>query len=103
MTRKYSNVSLAALAGSLIAGLFVATVFAGPFEDAATAYDRGDYATAMRLFRPMAENTDAVAQYYLGDLYEKGRGMPQDYGEAIVGIFWSPPSIRITEPATPSR
>ena len=55
---------------------------AGPVEDAVSANDRGDYATAMRLFRPLTENGDAIAQYYLGDLYDKGRGVPQNYAEA---------------------
>jgi hypothetical protein len=32
-----------------------AIVDAGPFEDAGVAYDRGDYAAAMRLYRQMAD------------------------------------------------
>ena len=39
---------------------------AGPVEDAAAAYKRGDYATAMRLFRPLADEGDASAQVVLG-------------------------------------
>ena len=74
------------LAAALTAWLMVAAVtgaaIAGPLEDARAAHGSGDYATAIRLFRPMAENGDAIAQYYLGDLYDKGRGVPQDYAEA---------------------
>jgi uncharacterized protein len=55
---------------------------AGSLEEAISASERGDYAAAIRLFRPLAENGDAIAQYYLGDLYDKGRGVPQDYAEA---------------------
>ena len=40
-------------------------------EDAVSASERGDYATAMRLFRPLAENLDAIAQYFLGELHDK--------------------------------
>src|SRR4051812_39033386 len=73
-------------AAALTAWLMVAAVtgsaIAGPLEDARAAYESGDYGAAMRIFRPMAENGDAVAQYYLGDLYDKGRGVPQDYAEA---------------------
>jgi TPR repeat protein len=47
-----------------------------------SASDRGGYATAIRLFRPLAENGDVIAQYYLGDLYDKAKGVPQDYTEA---------------------
>jgi len=42
------------------------------------AYNRGDYATALREWRPLAEQGDALAQYNLGVLYRKGRGVPQD-------------------------
>jgi hypothetical protein len=34
---------------------------AGPFEDGSAAYARGDYATAMRLWRPLADQGDALA------------------------------------------
>ena len=42
------------------------------------AYNLGDYATALREWRPLAEQGDALAQYNLGLLYRKGRGAPQD-------------------------
>ncbi len=46
------------------------------------AYERGDYATALSEWRPLADQGDAVAQYNLGVLYEKGQGAPQDYAQA---------------------
>lgn len=61
---------------------FSATVDAGPFEDAGVAYDRGDYATAIRLYRQMAEQGNGNAQFGLGTMYEKGLGVAQDYVEA---------------------
>ena len=39
-----------------------APVAAGPFEDATAAYERGDYATALRLFRPLAATARTVIQ-----------------------------------------
>jgi hypothetical protein len=33
---------------------------AGPLEDAMAAYERGDYATAVRLWRPLAEQGEAA-------------------------------------------
>jgi TPR repeat protein len=42
------------------------------------AYHRGDFAAALREWRPLAEQGDALAQYNLGVLYRKGRGVPQD-------------------------
>ena len=46
------------------------------------AYKRGDYATALRQWQPLAEQGDAGAQFYLGTLYAFGRGVPQDYAKA---------------------
>ncbi len=48
------------------------------FQAGMDANDRGDYATALREWRPLAEQGDALAQYNLGVLYRKGRGVPQD-------------------------
>lgn len=46
--------------------LAVGTVWAGPFDDAATAYERGNYATAFKIIQPLAAQGDADAQYNLG-------------------------------------
>jgi TPR repeat protein len=59
------------------------------FQAGMTAYDREDYATALREWQPLAEQGDALAQYQVGMMYHKGRGVPQDdvqarkwYGQA---------------------
>jgi TPR repeat protein len=44
---------------------------------------RGDYVTALREFRPLAERGVAAAQYYLGNLYRIGRVVPHDLAEAV--------------------
>ena len=49
--------------------------FAGPLEDAGAAYDKGDYATALRLLRPLAEQGNAQAQTSVGAMYAKGKGV----------------------------
>src|SRR5258708_1935052 len=56
---------------------------AGPFEDATPANNRGDDPTAMRLFRPFADEGDADAQFNLGLMYTDGLGVPRDYSEAV--------------------
>ena len=56
---------------------------AGTLEDAATARERGDYSTALRLFRLLAEKGDPRAQSNLGVMYAKGEGVPQNYAEAL--------------------
>jgi len=48
-----------------------------------TAFDAGDYATALQEWRPLAEQGDATAQVNLGLMYENGKGVPQDYTEAL--------------------
>ena len=48
------------------------------------AYERGDYATALREWRPLAEHGDAGAQVALGVMYINGQGVPQDYPKAVV-------------------
>ena len=48
------------------------------FQAGMDASNREDYATALREWRPLAEQGDALAQYNLGVLYRKGRGVPQD-------------------------
>lgn len=47
------------------------------------AYERGDYATAWRKWRPLADQGDAPAQFYLGLMYDEGKGVPQDYTQAV--------------------
>ena len=53
-----------------------------PSEDASAAYQRGDFATALRLFRARAEHGDATAQTALGRMYELGVGTSADSAEA---------------------
>lgn len=57
-------------------------VFAGPLEDGEAAYNRGDYATALRLLGPLAEQGNAGAQLHLGQMCAQGEGVAQDYKEA---------------------
>ena len=58
-------------------------VLAGPLEDARAAYRKQDYTTALRLFRPLADQGDARAQIHLGVMYDNGQGVPQDYVQAV--------------------
>ncbi len=52
------------------------------FQSGLEAYNRGDYMTALREFRPLADQGGASAQNNLGVLYGKGQGVPQDYAQA---------------------
>ncbi len=57
---------------------------AGAFEEGEAAYQRGDYATALRRWGPLAEQGDAIAQSNLGVMFEFGLGVPQDFVQAYV-------------------
>jgi len=70
-------VTLAVLLGS--AGVSVSQDFQKGFD----AYNRGDYATALREWTPFAEQGDADAQYNLGFMYDNGYGVPQDDKTAL--------------------
>ena len=62
-----------------------APVWAGQWEDANAAHQRGDFATAVRLIRPLAIKGEAAAQYMLGGMYTLGQGVPEDNVQAL---FW---------------
>ena len=47
------------------------------------AYNSSDFATAMRIFRPLAEHGQILAEYTIGLMYANGQGVPQDYAEAL--------------------
>ena len=52
---------------------------AGPIEDGIAAFEQGDYATVLRLWRPLAEQGNVRAQFTLGFMYYSGRGVSQDH------------------------
>ena len=53
------------------------------YDEGLAAYERGDYATALREYRKAAERGDYFSQYNLGYMYQEGQGVPQDYAEAV--------------------
>ena len=60
--------------------VLAAPAWAG-FDEGLAAYDRGDYVTALREFRLLAEQGYARAQHNLGVMY--GKGVPQDHVQAV--------------------
>ena len=63
--------------------LLVGNPASADFQKGFDAYERGDYATALREFRPLAEQGNAGAQNNLGVMYEKGQGVSQDDKTAV--------------------
>src|SRR5579862_764330 len=61
---------------------FAAPVAADQLDEGEDAANRGDYVTALRLMRPLADEGIADAQYDLGSMYSRGWGVTQDDVEA---------------------
>ena len=53
------------------------------WDDAAEAFERGDYTMAFLEFLPYAEQGLAKAQYNLGQMYFNGDGVPRSDAEAV--------------------
>ena len=58
-------------------------VWAQDFDKGLKAYQSGDFATALKEWKPLAEQGNASAQHNLGFMYRKGKGVTQDYAEAV--------------------
>ena len=63
--------------------LLTSTAWAGDVSDGVAAAQKGDFATALNLWQPLAERGDAAAQYNLGLMYDNGQGVAQDYKAAV--------------------
>jgi TPR repeat protein len=71
---------------SLILLLFLLgsnTAFGADLQKGFDAHERGDYATALKEWTPLAEQGYAAAQYNLAQMYRTGQGVPQDYKTAV--------------------
>src|SRR5579885_395781 len=80
MSRRCARLFAALLTVSL---LFVTGLaHALTFDDALTALDKKDYATALRQLRALAERGDVRAQRELGRMYAKGEGVAKDEAES---------------------
>jgi TPR repeat protein len=53
------------------------------FDKGLAAYNSGDFATALREWRPLAQQGNVGAQFNLGMMYRNGSGVPQDYTLAV--------------------
>jgi TPR repeat protein len=74
--------SLAAVVGAVALAL-AQPVAAGELEDGIDAYHQQDYAKALELWKPLAEQGNAAAQYQLGTLYAEGKGVQQSDATAV--------------------
>jgi len=52
-------------------------------DEAKVAFDRHDYATALKIWQTRAKHGDAAAQNDLGYMYAHSEGMTLDYGQVL--------------------
>ena len=71
------------IAAILLMLSLAAPVAAGPLEDGYSAYTRGDFATAMRLMRPLADQGHITAQTVVGLMYYFNYG-----GDYVSAHMW---------------
>ena len=76
---RYSYLAASFWIASLAAPLPAQSVKAG-----IEAWQKADYAAAVTIWRPLAEQGDADAQFNLGQAYRLGRGVPIDLGAAQI-------------------
>jgi len=71
------------LLAALALTLLVAPAYAHDYETGLTAFELGDYVTALDAWRTAAEMADARAQNNLGGMYDASVGVPSDASEAV--------------------
>jgi hypothetical protein len=58
---------------------------ADAFAQGARAYDRQNYPLAAQILMPLAQQWDPRAQTYIGVMYLRGQGVPQNF---LVAAYW---------------
>ena len=79
----FSMTQLFILPVLLITLLLGTPASAADFHKGLVAWKQKDYATALREFQPLAEQGNALAQNYLGVMYDVGKGVTLDYETAV--------------------
>tara|TARA_B110000238_G_C16095117_1_gene425721 strand:- start:344 stop:958 length:615 start_codon:yes stop_codon:yes gene_type:complete len=68
---------------TLVWFVLISNSFSEDFSKGANAYRKGDYETALKVWRPLAEQGDDRAQSNMALMYVKGQGVDQDFIEAF--------------------
>ena len=56
---------------------------ASNYNTGAVYFAKGDYTSALSIWKPLAQQGNAAAQYSMGLLYDQGKGVEQDTGKAL--------------------
>jgi hypothetical protein len=81
MHKSLLGISIGAL--GISAAMFCAAAAPPDITPGVKAYEKGDYATAVRVFKPAADKGQPDAQFNLGILYSRGQGVGKDPEEAF--------------------
>jgi uncharacterized protein len=76
------RMSAGALVATVLATAIVAPAMAATVKDGVDAWQRGDYARAVTVWRPLADQGDPDAAFNLAQAYKLGRGVTTDLGQA---------------------
>ena len=71
------------LSVGLGAGLTASPTVAGPFEDGIAAYEKQDYGTAFKVWKPLAKKGHPQVLFNYAAMYANGEGVKQDYAIAV--------------------
>jgi len=70
---------------ALVISFASSSAMAASFDDGVVAFIKGDSATAIKIWQPLAEKGNADAQYHLGYMFQTGTGVKKDNEKAH---FW---------------
>jgi TPR repeat protein len=73
---------LVAACVALIIATLAPELLAQDFNDGVKAVQKGDFATAVKIWTPLAEKGSKAAQFNLAVIYDDGMGIPEDNVEA---------------------
>lgn len=72
------SLKVAVIGTAFVVSICVTPAFAGHLEDGEFAFFQGHFDTALSLLRPLAQNGNAAAQFYVGKMYFEGKGLVRD-------------------------
>jgi hypothetical protein len=78
---RFLSVFLMAIMVLMLLGASVSLARAD-LQGGVNAYYDGNYAVALENLKPAADANDPVAQYFLGEMYLRGKGVEQDFQQA---------------------
>lgn len=67
---------------ALVIATMATELLAQDFDDGVKAVQKGDFATAVKIWTPLAEKGSRAAQFNLAVIYDDGMGIPEDNAEA---------------------